>query len=183
MTVQISKGNSSPNIDGDYNITNISTGTKNTISNEVKTIQAFVFLLTKMANNASLTQKQDRGTIDPVRKFDDRFKKYASTLKTTYLDLAIKYDQSYKDTLAESELGRTGSDDIARFLRSISIGTLEKHKGNPIQALDELCKYFESKFFNDESVEKFEFDHGALRYFIYKQLVECNIFPNPSNYE
>ena len=183
MAVQISKGNLSPNIDGEHHTINISAGTKSTVSNEVKTIQAFVFLLTKMANNASLSQKQDRGIIDPVLKFNDRFKKYAGILMTTYLDLAIRYDQSYKGTLAESELGRTGSDDIARFLRSISVGILEKHKGNPIQALDELCEYFESKFSNDESIEKFEFDHGALRYFIYKQLVECNIFPNPSNYE
>ena len=178
MAVQISNGNLSPNVSGDGNVVNINAG-KNVISNEVKTIQVFIGLLTKLARGSIPTQKN----VDPTLKFHNRFQKFEEILQSTYLDLAVKYGQSYQLTIDESGPGRTSIDEIACFLRQISVGILEKNNGNPILALDELCSYFEIKFNNDEETEKFEYDHGALRYFTYKELVECNVFPNPNDFK
>ena len=66
---------------------------------------------------------------------------------------------------------------MCSYLRNISIEILKFNDGNPLLALKEICRILETKFSNGTEEN---FSAEAIEYFLYKQLVECNIFPNPT---
>lgn len=171
---QSSQGNFSPNIDGKGHTVNISVN-QHVLSNEVKTIQTIINKITLEAKKTLASSSDIRGEINPEKKFEERFREYKPALITLYLELALRYKSHYDEVLKELQPGRTDFDNIATFLRQKSISVLEKNNMNPINALDDMCEYFEKKFAFGED---YEFDNNALRFFLYEQLVKCNIFPN-----
>lgn len=179
MNIQKSNGNMSPNIMGFGN--NVSINSSRQICNEVKTIQFIIYSLTKIVKEESVLEVP-KGEINPSKKIDERFAEYSEELKLLYTDLYIKYGDSYQNVLSDIQIGRTEMDDVASFLRQKSIPILQKLNFKPIEALEELCSYLESNFF-DNVIEDFEFSYGALKYFLYDQLIKCNVFPNPNDYK
>lgn len=176
LSNQTSSGNYSPNIIGDGN--SVSIGIRKKISNEVKTIQLIIHTLTRLAKTESENKTYSSREIDPEHKISDRFNEYSEQLKKLYGDLSIKYGEHYAIVMKENQVSRTDIDDVSGFLQRISFSVLEKNNNNPILSLQELAGYLESNFYEGEIID-FEYDDGAVCFYIYNQLIACNVFPNP----
>ncbi|MCL4208395.1 hypothetical protein KJZ63_02045 [Patescibacteria group bacterium] len=174
---QTSAGNNSPNINGDHN--SVTIGIKTKVSNEVKTIQLIISTLTRLSKDQE-SSTSDKREIDPEKKIKFRFDKYADELINLYAELSIKYKAQYFVVMRDYQIPRTDVDVVCSFLRIKSAAALMRNQENPITALDDLCEYLESKFYSDD-LQNFDYDSGAVRYYLYNQLVACNVFPNPTH--
>ncbi len=61
-------------------------------------------------------------------------------------------------------------------LRRLSKDALQKNDNDPLKALDFLTDKFYLEF--SKSNHEIEFSKPAIRYFLIKELVACNVFPN-----
>lgn len=74
----------------------------------------------------------------------------------------------------ESDIGQVKIRRIAQHLRFFSDRVLTECNGNPKVALDKLI----NSFVETLNSNGFEADTGAAQFYIVKQLVKCNVFPN-----
>jgi hypothetical protein len=173
---QSSRGNYSPNIMGDGN--SVLIGIKNKVSNEVKTIQLIIHTLTRLSRSNIAEISHTNREIDPEHKVSERFAPYSAQLKQLYGDLSIKYSEHYSVVTKENQVARTDIDDVSSFLQRTSLAFLIKNDQNPILALHDLVVYLESNFYEDD-IQDFQYDSGAISFYLYNQLIACNVFPNP----
>jgi len=173
---QSSKGDGSPNFSGSVDtgggsFSLVTIAAKVSKANEVKQILAIIEDLSKKATSLNL----EPGEEDYTKKLQQKlalFPEYANRLKHDYVSLASVYAAPYNDAWANSNIDEYGRKKIAIYLSSRSISLLEEHKENAILAISSLCKELE------ESVpQDFEFDSNGVKFFIYMQFIECNVFP------
>lgn len=175
-SLQSSKGDFSPNIDGNNNA--VTYGIKSKIANEVKTIQLIIDTLTTEARKESTLAQVPPGVIDPENKIWHRFSEYGQRLTNLYADLAERYASQYAEVIKENQIPANDTKMLASYLRRKSVAILEENNQNPITALEKLTQYVENQFVSD-GVHEFNYDSGAVSYYLYNQLVACNVFPNP----
>lgn len=173
---QSSTGDGSPNYTGSVdtgggNFSLVTIASKASNANEVKQILVIIEDLSKKAIAVGLdTVKEDYN-----KKLQQKlalYPDYAKRLKHDYVNLASVYAAPYNDAWDNSNIDEYGRKKIAIYLSSRSISLLEAHKDNAILAINSLCKELE------ESVpQDFEFDSNGVKFFIYMQFIECNVFP------
>ena len=173
-TQQSSKGDYSPNINGDGNI--LEFGSKDKLTNEVDTMLNVITLIPEIAREQGISVDEIEHPKDFMEKINNRFSSYSGQLKSKFTELHVLYKNSYDEAKRSSGVDEFGLEEMCSYLRNLSLNILSKNSNNPIESLNVLCKLFEEKF--AKCADK-DFSAGAIEYFLYKQLVECNVFPNP----
>ena len=169
---QRSRGDGSPNIV-------IIEANKKQSEVELKTIMnLIVFISNQAEKEVEFDLFSAERVKDIEKKINIRFSLYSKKLKSEYFQLLQLYQEKYN--LAKKQIGidKIQSEQIAIYLGYFSDRFLEKSKNNPIEALDNLTKHFH-KALQTDSQEEYAFN--AIRYFLFQELVNCNIFPNPND--
>lgn len=141
-------------------------------SNEVETIMDLVAFLSDGRGDGEETVTGDP---DPEKKIMQRFASESDHLKTQIQEYLPLYHIARKE--AESKLGLDKAMIILirRFLMDKSLSILESCDQNPKKALEELVDYF-AKELKDSGKH---YDHGAIKYYLLQEIINCNVFPNP----
>lgn len=175
VTKQSSSGNNSPIINGDNNTLDF--GTKETLTNEVVTMLNVITSIPEIARELGISLNEIESPKNFTTKIDNRFAPYSTQLKSKFTELHILYRNSYEEAKRNSDIDEFGLEEMCNYLRSLSLNILSKNNNDPLKSLDELCGLFEAKFSKGSNKS---FSSGAVEYFLYNQLVECNVFPNPN---
>lgn len=167
---QVSHGNNSPNVnvDGDLLLTLVQ---KRPAGKEVKAILDVIFELTAKAI-LDKTSIEDTSYKKKLQEKLNKFPEYATQLRHNYASLAGLYGQPYAEAWESSNADELTRKKIAIYLQGRSIMILETCGGNAIVAVEQLCREIEESI-NDGA----DFDANAVRFFIYHQFLECNVFP------
>ena len=171
--IQSSEGNQSPNVSGDGN--SILFDAKKRLANEAKTMLLIVSLIPRVAEKRGVTAEYTDYSKDIKKKIDERFASYKAELKSHLTDLEILYRGCYEEVKKSSDLDEFKLEETYNLLRNLSIKVLGENDENPIKALQILTQYFKEEF---ASAEGENFSEQAIEYFLYRQLIECNVFPN-----
>ena len=110
----------------------------------------------------------------PEHKIDERFADHSDFLKQEYVSLYQDYGAVLDSVEKKSDFGQVKIRRVAQHLRIFSDTVLTECDGNPKVALDKLVHHFISLLQKND----FEADTGATQFYILKQLICCNIFPN-----
>ncbi len=173
-TTQETSGDQSPNVIGNSNIFNFAT--KDKLANEVATMLNVITLIPEVAREQGVTTDEVQHPKDLVKKIKERFSSYDIQLKSKFAELHVLYGNSYGEAKRNSGDNEFGFEEMHSYLRNLSLDILSKNNNNPIKALKSLCVLFEEKFAKGA---KKDFSVSAIEYVLYKQLVDCNVFPNP----
>lgn len=143
---------------------------KSTQANEIDTIMDLIEYITK---NKKLKYRVDN-VIDPDYKINDRFKEFATRIKSEYTSLYTVYGDTL-NTIYDT-LGIDEAQDLTKkmYLQDISIKYLEDTKDNPIDALNRLVSYFEDEL----SANGKKYDRSAIKFYLVDEIIKCNVFPN-----
>ncbi len=174
-TKQSSNGNFSPNINGDGNT--LEFGTKDKLTNEVETMLNVITLIPEVAREQGVSIDVTEHPKNFIEKINNRFSEYSSELKNKFTELHLLYQNSYDEAKRNAGIDEFGFEEMCSYLRNLSLDILSKNSNNPLESLKALCSLFEEKF--SKGTDK-NFSYGAIEYFLYKQLVDCNVFPNPT---
>jgi hypothetical protein len=176
MTTNIDQkttGSQSPIILGDNN--EIQYGNKTKLANEVNTMLQVINLIPEVARERGVSSDTIEYPKDFLKKIEDRFSDYKLPLKARFGNLDVLYRSSYEEARKNSGIDEFSLEEMCSYLRNLSIQVLTENNNNPIEGLKFLCDLFHQKFSNGD----INFSSEAIEYFLYKQLVECNVFPNP----
>lgn len=171
---QSSSGDYSPNVSGDNNT--LEFGTKDKLANEVETMLNVITLIPEVAREQGVSTDHIEHPKDFLMKINKRFESFAEKLKLKFTELHLLYKNSYDEAKRNSGIDEFGFEEMCNYLRNLSLEILSKNDNDPIHSLKTLCGLFEEKF--SKGTDK-NFSAGAIEYFLYKQLIECNVFPNP----
>lgn len=153
----------------EYNLDAIDGGEK-TICSENETIIRIVEYL----SNSTEVLNEIESIIDPDNKINNRFSRYAETIKDEYKDYYLAYGISLNtvyNSLIDDRVKQIKHD---RYLKTISIKALDKNQNNPLLALDYLVKKVNDLI----SLNGKKYDKGAIRFYLIDQIIRCNVFPN-----
>ncbi len=183
---QNSTGDLSPNVSGKQNkVTIIKTeniwGSK-PLGSYSREVEILMQLIEKVGALASENRQKPEGSAhefskNAQEKIFVRFKPYSQQLVAEYQALKERHLNSYDIAIKESEIDDVLADDIAWYLQDISAKALLSTNDDPIKALDVLYKQFVSCF--DER-EREGYSIRAIRYYLFEELIKCNVFPNPN---
>ena len=130
-------------------------------------------LIEYITKNKKLKNRVD-AVIDPYYKINNRFKKFATRIKSEYTSLYTVYGDTL-NTIYDT-LGIDEAQDLTKkmYLQDISIKCLEDTKDDPIDALNRLVSYFEDKL----SANGKKYDRSAIKFYLVDEIIKCNVFPN-----
>ncbi len=168
-----SSGDNSPNS------VQILEGIKGNTSREIISIMRIIEILSKLSENTKLTREDVEK--DVGKKFE-YFKNYEKELKDEYKKTYLIYGGIYDEAMKQSSISEITAEKIALLLQYKSKEELEKSNGDPIKALSSLTQllteYHESKNVLKKDSDTI-YDQAAIRFYLFKELIKCNIFPNP----
>lgn len=141
-----------------------------TNSNEVQTI---IDLIEYLSKNRTRTNSIDTLT-DPEYKIKKRFKNFAESLTAQYTTLLAIYRIALDNVYKVLEIDEAKDMIIKFYLQDESIKQLDCCNNNPLNALNQLTKYFENKL----SINGKQYDIMAIKFYLLHQIIECNVFPN-----
>ena len=169
------EGDFSPIVNGNGNL--ILTSLSHGITREIHSILTVIKLVSKLARDSAGEEEVDQHTKDLETKLNVRFKQYLSEIKREYLDLHTRYAQAYLEISRVNNIDSLLAEEMAKYLKRIS----KKHltEEGPIVGLDSLTDFF----VNQIPPMEIEISEGAIRYYLLKELINCNVFPNPSENE
>lgn len=110
----------------------------------------------------------------PKKKVYERFSDHSEFLETEFLNLYQDYGAVLDSVEKDTDIGQVKIRRVAQHLRTFSDKVLNKCNGNPRIALSHLIEHF-TQLLHDNGVEA---DTGATEFYIIKQLIMCNVFPN-----
>lgn len=142
-----------------------------TRSNEVETIMQ---LIEYLSSDKNLSDIREPHIPDPHGKIYKRFSDYAGFLEAQIKDYIPRYESTRIS--AEEFLGLDSAKVtwIRTALQDMSDKLLREKHNDPKVALDSLVDFFE----NNLSSGGHTYDHGAIRYYLLHELIECNVFPD-----
>ena len=152
-------------------INNIDTLT-NIESNEVTTIINIIQMLSNSNDDYELT---DDKMPDPNHKINERFKEYKECLNGMFIDLSTIYANSYNKVISSLNIGTIQTKKIGAFLKKESVRRLIKFDNDIIAAYEDMVNMIEVRLKKSTNVG---YDKNAIEYFIIKNIVDCNVFPN-----
>lgn len=142
---------------------------KSTEASEVDTI---IDLIEFISNNRKIAVAKDV-VIDPEYKLNRRFKEFADSITSQYLELLSIYGTPLHEI--EKQRGDEALDIITKiYLQDISVEFLDKSDNNPIKALEELTKYFSDKLSSNGK----KYDRAAIKFYLVDKMIKCSVFPN-----
>jgi hypothetical protein len=110
----------------------------------------------------------------PEHKIHERFAEHSDFLTEEYVSLYQDYGAVLDAVEKISDFGQVRIRRAAQHLRTLSDSVLTQCEGNPKEALDKLLSHFIGLLQN----HGFDADTGAAQFYILKQLISCNVFPN-----
>jgi hypothetical protein len=171
--VQSSSGSQSPNVSGDGNT--ILFDAKKRLANEAKTLLAIVSIIPEVTRKSGVSAKPLDYSKDVRKKIEGRFQDHQSELKSHLADLEVLYRGAYEEAKRNSSMDEFQIEEACNLLRNLSVKVLSENDENPVAALRELTRHFKEEFASSDAEE---FSEQAIEYFLYRQLIECNVFPN-----
>lgn len=141
-------------------------------ANEVNTLIRLIEVLSAAEEGLSLGD--NREDPDPQGKIRDRFAAYADFLEKLYVELHEIYGRALAEVNRHSDLSHVRIRKLQVYLMRWSDRILGECGGDPQVALDELTK----KVLQMMGASDVAFDDGAVRYYLIRQLIACNVFPN-----
>ncbi len=140
-------------------------------ANEVETIMS---LIEYISNNESLGNEIEQEP-DPEKKMK-RFSEHEKYLRSRYIELFSANNNALEE--AKNNLGIDGvkAKKIQSYLKKVSNNHLTEKKGDAKSAIDGLISFFEIKIQSTE----YNFDEGAIEFYLIDELIRCNVFPNPN---
>lgn len=170
---QSSSGNQSPVIRGDN--TSVLYGVRKRLGNEAQTMLRIVSLIPKVASDQGVTNEEVSYSRDVQKKIDERFASFKDQLRAQLKNLQVLYGDVYDEAKANSGLDEFQIKECYNLLRNLSIKTLNEREQNPVESLESLTLHFKNEFAVSDGED---FSEQAIRYFLYRELIECNVFPN-----
>ena len=172
---QETSGDNSPNVVGNYN--KFYYGSFSSKSKQVKTIIKLINIVGELAGIE--TKERLELEKDLEVKINNRFSQYSEELKEKFSNLMMICGEGYNEAKASlhSELTENQIDRYCAYLRSKSEEVLAKNNDNPILSLRDLVNFFESELNKSNEID--EYDTPAVEFFLFKELIGCNVFPNP----
>jgi len=169
----------SPNIGGDatsnhFGDNYFSLVVKNK-SIQVRTITNLILLI----GNTPRSLSREETDKDLEKKLRERFSEYKEQLETRYAELLIDYSNSYEEAKKNAGVSEVVVDKIASYLMALSRRCLDEAKDNPVTAINLLLDHFRGELNKELADRQEEYDDCAIEFFIYKELIKCNVFPNP----
>lgn len=110
----------------------------------------------------------------PRHKVYKRFADHADFLEKEFLLLFQDYGAVLDAVEKESDIGQVKLRRVAQHLRTYSDKVLTDCNGDPKVALSQLIEHFTGLL----QKNGLEADTGATQFYIIKQLIMCNVFPN-----
>lgn len=167
---QSSKGDNSPNIDTGGGDLIYQLATHRPSGNEARSILEVISNLTQkvLGDDADIEDIYQKRLRDKLAKYPD----YADRLRYDYGSLIGMYARPYDEAWENSDVDELTKIKIARYLSGRSIVLLDENADNALEAIECLRKELEEAFDIDA-----DFDSSAVRFFIYRQFIECNVFP------
>ena len=111
---------------------------------------------------------------------------YKGKISSIYAKLEYyNYTGSIKDRIAAYIIEKERESDDAQeiitvlYLQDISIKILDKCQNNPVKALGQLVDFFEDKL----KANNKKYDHAAIKFYLIRHMIKCNVFPNEANDE
>lgn len=142
------------------------------VINEVNTLVRLIEVLS--AAEEGLSVGDNREDPDPEKKINDRFADHAEFLQAQYVDLHLIYGKSLVEVNLHTDLGHIRLLKLQVYLMRWSDRVLNACGGDPVRGLDTLT----DKVLQMMGQSDAEYDDGAVRYYLIKQLIACNVFPN-----
>ncbi|CEP36838.1 Putative uncharacterized protein [Halomonas sp. R57-5] len=145
---------------------------KEKLARNVETILKIVELLSD-ENHPAIGE----GFLDepfPQEKINKRFADHAEFLKREYIELYRDYGAVLDAVEKNSDISPVKIRRVAQHLRVTSDKVLTECGGDPTTALQKML----SDFLLLIQSNGFEADTGAAYFYIIKQLIKCNVFPN-----
>lgn len=172
---QSSKGDHSPNIIQHY----YGGEEKKNACREVLSILKLIALVSELSEKGSTTETAEVAEKDLNKKLSQRFSKHKNAIEDEFKTLSLLYGDSLEDAREQSDITEFRAEEMSIYLERTSNQHLEEEHGNPIKALNKLAAIFEKKLEEKETEKPFEFSSGAIRFYLLKELIKCNVFPNP----
>lgn len=140
-------------------------------ANEVETIMS---LIEYISSNEMLGDEAEQEP-DPERKMH-RFSEHKAHLEDRFRELYPLYYLSLIE--AKSNLGIDGvkARKIQSYLKKISDKHLTEKNGDAKAAIESLISFLEEKI----QKTNYDFDEGAIEFYLIDELIRCNVFPNPN---
>ena len=110
----------------------------------------------------------------PEHKIHERFADHSDFLTKEYISLYQDYGAVLDAVEKIADFGQVKIRRAAQHLRTLSDTLLTQCDGNPKEALDKLVSHFVGLL----QSHGFDADTGAAQFYILKQLISCNVFPN-----
>ncbi|PTP81954.1 SMEK domain-containing protein [Vibrio splendidus] len=143
-------------------------------SNEVETIINLISLLS--GNDIDVDSVFDENSeIDPNQKISKRYPDNYESIEEQYIDLCTQYSEVMSTIISNNDISAVKHSKVGLYLRSRSRELLSKHNNDASLAFDELKNEVVEMF----NAENSSYDEMAIQYFLYNQLVLCNVFPLP----
>ena len=174
MNRQVSKGDYSPNLNGvNTNGGDIIFGDSPYKPTGSETI-SILEIISNLSNAAVSIQDEEEDTVYKKRLKEKLalYPEYAVKMTHDYKLLIGLYAQPYDVAWENSDVDELTRIKIARYLSSRSITHLESCHGNALLAIGDLCQEIEQSMH-----KKMTYDANAVRFFVYRQFIECNVFP------
>ena len=110
----------------------------------------------------------------PAEKITKRFHEHSSYLQDQFIDLNIEYGSVYSAIKDEYDIGQVKLRRVARYLKDYSDTVLTECNDDPRVALEEILRTFEKMLCENGH----DFDAGAIKFYVIREITNCNIFPN-----
>lgn len=137
------------------------------VLNEVETISEIIKYISGKENY----NPTDSIEPDPDKKINTRFKSYAKRIAKEIVEYAKIYKSLFEEIY--STLSKADITKISIYLMRESVKNLEL-VNDPMQAIENMVDKLKKEF----AIKNINIDEGALYYFLYKQVIICNVFPN-----
>lgn len=141
---------------------------------ETLSIMKVIRQLSNLAKDISEFKDSEKDMNKKLQRFSTE---HQLGIKKDYQNLACIYGVIYEEAIHQSALPEITTRKIAAWLSYRSREELEKNMNNPIISLANLTSEILEDLRNADSKE--EYDQVAIRFYLLKELIKCNVFPNP----
>lgn len=142
-----------------------------TLSDEVRTI---IDLIATLSKERILEPQVWKLEPDPLHKIQHRFSEHSALLEEEFTRLLPRFAPIYSEIEKVNGSDLVTTTYITDYLKSESNRYLMNSNNNPLVALEQLTANLEQKI----SASGVKHSAQAIRFYILRELVNCNIFPN-----
>lgn len=108
------------------------------------------------------------------KAFNEKLSEYPAIdqlINNEFIELSVLYENAYGLGWAAEDVGEIMKTKIALHLRARSVDLLLNAGDNPQLVIEKLCNELHPAFSDGD------FDESAVRFFVLRQFLECNVLP------